>query len=342
MLRTASVSIHLHCTEKGRKLSTHAHSLRHTHAACAQSLSTACQPPLLLQPPVLRPTTTTPPPTPKRTPGACNESGEKRGLLSLLEPMHPMVYSQRPWIQAWKCYPDTVHSPSSSYDSLSLSLPLSAVAFLSCALSSPPAAAQSLTHSLSLSLSLPFFLSTSLPLAPSIQCSVLEEMRLVSQYAWGNDVRSIITVSPPPLIRHLYHQRDNCIMLKSSFMCSRYSSSPASIWWLVEWLSERLGGLGVLGCHCKSDGSELLGAACCCFRDLCTAVTPPSQDGGFSLSVSLSRVHSASHFTAAISSHRPSHRLHHPPSQRSLQPRTHLDSPRQPGKKKKKKKGKKI
>ena len=60
------------------------------------------------------------------------EREENLCLLSLLEPMHPMVYSQRLWTQVWKCgNPDAAHSPSSSSDSLFLWASFSGSAVLS-------------------------------------------------------------------------------------------------------------------------------------------------------------------------------------------------------------------
>lgn len=167
MLSMVCVCQHTSTLDWNRTLHMHAH----THI---QSLSIVSMPhPRSCKNPIL-------PPSPQPAPSLQREREEKRCLLSLLEPMHPMVFSQRPWIQAWKCYPDTVHSPSSSCDSLSPSAVASCSPALSLFLS--PSCSRSITRILSLSL----FLSTSLPPPPSIRCSVLEEMRLVSQYAWGN------------------------------------------------------------------------------------------------------------------------------------------------------------
>lgn len=106
-----------------------------------------------------------------------SEVEEECCLLSLLEPMHPMVFSQRPWTRAWKCCPDAEHSPPSSCDSLLLSacslfssLPRSLCPFLS------------LTLFLLCACSIPLSFTPAAPLR--LQCGVLEEIRLVSQYAW--------------------------------------------------------------------------------------------------------------------------------------------------------------
>lgn len=100
---------------------SHTHTCTHTShkKRHAEPPACSCRTPFCLY----SSSPSSPRPPPLFHPAVREGKAERCCLLSLLEPMHPMVYSQRPWTQAWKCYPDAEHSPPpSSCDSLLLSL----------------------------------------------------------------------------------------------------------------------------------------------------------------------------------------------------------------------------